>query len=111
MLHAWGQGPPELYTTATQRSTALYIAIQLYIAIHYTPSTTPLCLADCDGSCQAAYRLNVSDIGAAVTRSSSFDFLLNIVVAFGADYGWIADPIHALQARYVSSLLRKLVVT
>ena len=30
--------------TAKQRYTALY-SIQLYIAIHYTPSTTPLCLS------------------------------------------------------------------
>ena len=36
--HALRHGPPELYSY-----TALYI-IQLYIAIHYTTSTTPLCV-------------------------------------------------------------------
>ena len=35
--HALRHGPPELYSY-----TALYI-IQLYIAIHYRTSTTPLC--------------------------------------------------------------------
>jgi hypothetical protein len=45
--HALRHGPPELYSY-----TALYI-IQLYIAIHYTTSTTPLA---CAGSAGAAYK-------------------------------------------------------
>ena len=48
------------------------------------------------------HTLNVSDISAAVMCSSSFDFLLNIVVAFGAQ-GVIAGQIHPKQRARVEA--------